>query len=158
MVCVYIQILRSTAGEQHRRSNDDEIFLGMQPLKPTSASQIFQPSAATKIDANKWERSIVMNVGPSMQHPSRGSPLTPFVHQIASNKIRDNTSNIGPSFISQSAADEGSRTGIKGPGILSSLNTVAAATEKTSSAVLLGGGRPKPVSNIIDLESSTPPR
>lgn len=141
-------------GERPRRPNDDEVLLGMQSLKPSSASQIFQPPTSTKIDANKWERSILMNVGPSMQHPPRGGQLTPFVHQTASNKIRD--ANAGPSFISQSAADEGSRTGIKGPGILGSTNTTATATEKTPSAVLLGGSRPKPITNII--ESSTPPR
>jgi hypothetical protein len=80
--------------------------------------------------------------------------LTPFAHHLASNKIRD--ANAGPSFISQSAADEGSRTGIKGPGILSSINTGATATEKISSSVLVGGSRPKLLTNIV--ESSTPPR
>ncbi|TKY74682.1 TIFY 8 [Spatholobus suberectus] len=148
-----MKVLRNAAGgERSRRPNDDEVLLGMQSMKPSS-SQIFQPPTSTKIDANKWERSILMNVGPSMQHPPRGGQLAPFVHQMASGKIRD--TNAGPSFISQSAADEGSRTGIKGPGILNSINTTATATEKTSSAVLLGGSRPKPVTNII--ESSTPP-
>lgn len=150
-------MLRSTAGgEQHRGSNDDEVFLGMQPMKPTSVSQMFQLPAGTKIDANKWERSIVLNPDPSMQHPPLGAQLTPFMHQIASNKIRD--PNIGSSFVSQLAADEGSRTGIKGLGILSSVNTATAVSEKTSSAVLLGGVQPKPASNTIDLESSTPLR
>ncbi|XP_061359599.1 protein TIFY 8-like [Gastrolobium bilobum] len=151
-----MKILRNAAGgERLRRSNDDEVFLGIQSLKPTSGSQIFQPPSNTKIDASKWEQSILMNVGPCMQHPPHGAQLTPFVHQITSNKMRD--TNAGPSFISQSAADEGSRTGIKGPGILSSINTTNAATEKTSSAVLLGGSRPKPMTNIVDPESSTSP-
>ncbi|XP_061346236.1 protein TIFY 8-like isoform X2 [Gastrolobium bilobum] len=148
-----MKVLRNAAGgERSRRANDDEVLLGMQSPKPTSASQIFQPPTSSKIDANKWERSILMNVGPSMHHPPRGGQLTPFVHQIASNKIRD--TNAGPSFISQPAADEGSRTGIKGLGILSSINATATATEKTSSAALLGGSRPKPPTNII--ESSVP--
>ncbi|KAJ1438232.1 Tify domain [Sesbania bispinosa] len=149
-----MKILRNAAGgDRHRRPSDEEVFLGMQSLKPGSSSQTFQPLTGTKIDANKWEQSILMNVGPSMQHPPRGGQLTPFMHQITSNKMRD----AGPSFISQSAADEGSRTGIKGPGILSSINTTSAAAEKTSSAVLLGGSsRPKPVTNIVDPESSTP--
>ena len=149
----FTQVLRSAAeGERSQRPNDDEVLLGMQSMKPSS-SQIFQPPTSTKIDANKWERSILMNVGPSMQHPLRGAQLAPFVHQMASSKIRD--SNAGPSFISQSAADEGSRTGIKGPGILSS--AAATATEKSiPSAVMLGGSRPKPGTNVV--ESSTHPR
>ncbi|CAJ1973763.1 unnamed protein product [Sphenostylis stenocarpa] len=148
-----MKVLRNAAGgDRSRRPNDDEVLLGMQSMKPSS-SQIFQPPSSTKIDANKWERSILMNVGPSMQHPPRGGQLAPFVHQMASSKIRD--INAGPSFISQSAADEGSRTGIKGPGILSSINAASTGTEKTPSAVMLGGSRSKPGTNII--ESSTPP-
>ncbi|KHN16492.1 Protein TIFY 8 [Glycine soja] len=147
-----MKVLRNAAGgERPRRPNDDAVLLGMQSMKPSS-SQIFQPPTSTKIDANKWERSILMNVGPSMQHPPRGVQLAPFVHQMASSKIRD--TNAGPSFISQSAADEGSRTGIKGPGILSS--AAATATEKSiPSAVMLGGSRPKPGTNVV--ESSTHP-
>ncbi|BAT78214.1 hypothetical protein LR48_Vigan04g213500 [Vigna angularis] len=147
-----MKVLRHAAGDRSRRPNDEEMLLGMQSMKQSS-SQIFQPPTSTKIDANKWERSILMNVGPSMQYPPRGGQLAPFVHQMASSKIRD--TNAGPSFISQSAADEGSRTGIKGPGILSSINVAAMGAEKTSSAVMLGGSRAKPGSNII--ESSTPP-
>ncbi|KAF7830237.1 Protein TIFY 8 [Senna tora] len=151
-----MKILRNAAGgERQRRSNDDNVFLGMQPMKPTSASHIYQPPTGTKIDVNKWERSILMNAGPSIQHAPRGGQLAPFVHQIASNKIRD--TNAGPSFISQSAADEGSRTGMKGPGILSSINTTTTASEKTLSAAPLSGSRPKPVTGVIDPESSIPP-
>ncbi|XP_057731430.1 protein TIFY 8 isoform X4 [Arachis stenosperma] len=150
-----MKVLRSAAGgEKLRRPNDDEVLLGMQSLKPMSAS-LFQPPTSSKLDANKWERSLLMNVGPSMQHPPRGGQLTPFVHQIASNKMRD--ANAGPSFISQSAADEGSRTGIKGPGILSSINPTALGIEKSSSAGFLGGSRTKTVSNVVDPESSTLP-
>ncbi|XP_014501841.1 protein TIFY 8 isoform X2 [Vigna radiata var. radiata] len=147
-----MKVLRNAAGDRSRRPNDEDVLLGMQSMKQSS-SQIFQPPTSAKIDANKWERSILMNVGPSMQYPPRGGQLAPFVHQMASSKIRD--TNAGPSFISQSAADEGSRTGIKGPGILSSINVAAMSAEKTPSAVMLGGSRPKPGSNII--ESSTPP-
>lgn len=151
-----MQVLRNAfGGERSRRPNDDEVLHAMQSMKPSSSSQIFHPPSTTKLDANKWERSILTNIGPSMQHPPRGGQLmTPLAHQLASNKIRD--TNAGPSFISQSAADEGSRTGIKGPGVLSSINTSATATDKISSAVLLGGSRPKPLTNIV--ESFTPPR
>ena len=150
----FTQVLRNAAGgDRSRRPSDDEVLLGMQSMK--QSSQIFQPPSSSKIDANKWERSILMNVGPSMQHPPRGGQLAPFVHQMASSKMRD--TNAGPSFISQSAADEGSRTGIKGPGILSSINAAAMATEKTPSGLMLGGSRPKPGSSNI-IESSTPPR
>ncbi|CAI8599694.1 unnamed protein product [Vicia faba] len=149
-----MKVLRHVSGgERSRRPNDDEVLLGMQSMKPSSSSQIFHPPTSSMIDANKWDRSILMNASPSMQNLPRGGQMTPFAHQLASNKIRD--TNTGPSFISQFAADEGSRTGIKGPGILSSINTSATASDKVSSAVLLGGSRPKQLTNVI--ESSTPP-
>ncbi|KAE9609214.1 hypothetical protein Lal_00020024 [Lupinus albus] len=145
-----MKMLRNAGGggEQVRRPNDDDVLRGMQSMKPTSASQIFQPLNGTKGDASKWERSILI------QHPQHGGQLAPFVHQITSNKLRD--ANAGPSFISQAAADEGSRTGIKCPGILNSMNTTTTAPEKMSPAVLLGGSRPKHVTNVMDPESSTP--
>ncbi|CAL0327228.1 unnamed protein product [Lupinus luteus] len=160
-----MKMLRSVGGggDRLRRPNDDEVLLGMQSTKPTFASQMFQPLTSTKVDANKWERSILMNTGPSVHHPPRGGQLTPFVHQLASNKIKDANagpsfiSQPGPSFISQSAADEGSRTGIKGPGILNSINMAATATEKISSSVPLGVSRPMHVTNVMDPESSAPP-
>ncbi|KAK4277124.1 hypothetical protein QN277_015171 [Acacia crassicarpa] len=125
----------------NKRSNSDSSFMSssrdafrmvpdsiqnlhlLKSRKPTSASLTYQPSTGTKTDFNKWERSVLMNTGSSMQHPPHG--------------------------------DEGSRTGIKGPGILSSVNTTSAAYEKSLSA--LGGSRPKPLTSIIDPESSMPP-
>lgn len=145
-------MLRNAAGTDCLRCpNDDEVLLGMQSLKPASGFQILQPPTGTKNDVNKWEQSILMNVGHFMQYLPHGGQILLFMDQITSSKMRD--TNAGSSFISQLAADEGSRTGIKGTGILSSISTINAVTEKTSS--ILGGIRPKPVTNI-DPESSTP--
>jgi len=146
-------MLRNAAtGDCLRRSNDDAVFLPMQSLKPTSGgSQILQTPTGTMSDANKWGRSIFMNFGPFMQHPPHVGQLGPHMDQITSNKKSD--TSAGPSFISQLAADEGSRTGIKGPGLLSAINSMNAVTEKTSS--MLGGSSPKSVRNTVDPESST---
>ncbi|XP_014504065.1 protein TIFY 8 [Vigna radiata var. radiata] len=141
-----VKMLRNAAtSDCLRRSNGDDMFLPMQSLKPTtSGSQILQTPTGTKSDANKLERSILMNFGPFMQ-------LAPLMDQRTSNKMGD--TSAAPSFISQLAADEGSRTRIKGPGLFSSINTINAVTEKTSS--MLGGSRAMPVTNIADPESST---
>ncbi|KAK8473083.1 hypothetical protein PHAVU_001G055100 [Phaseolus vulgaris] len=147
-----MKMLRNAAtADCLRRSNDDAVFLPVQSLKPTSGSQKLQTPTGTMSDANKWDRSILMNFGPFMQHPPHVGQLAPLMDQITSNKKSD--TSAGPSFISQLAADEGSRTGIKGPGLLSSMNTINAVTDKTSS--ILGGSRPKPVTDIVDPESST---
>ncbi|KAJ4707973.1 Protein TIFY 8 [Melia azedarach] len=154
-----IKILRNSAeGERSRRSNDDEMFYRMQQLRPTSASVMLQPSGISRIDTNvsRWERTIPMNVGHAVQYPPRGGQLVPFMHQVPTNRLRD--AIAGPSMISQSAADEGSRTGIKGPDILSSINASGSLSEKNASALLPSGSKPKSGTLISEPESSTPSR
>ncbi|XWS27172.1 hypothetical protein CRYUN_Cryun26dG0092200 [Craigia yunnanensis] len=152
-----LKMLRNgTGGEQPRRSNEDEVFLGMQSMRPSSASLILQPPTGSRLEgsASKWERSVPM-IGSAVQYAPRGGNFVPFVHQVSSSRFKD--TNVGPSVISQSAADEGSRTGIKGPGILSSINASGVPTEKNSSGRMPIGGRPKSGAPISDPESSVPP-
>ncbi|KAL1210322.1 Protein TIFY 8 [Cardamine amara subsp. amara] len=60
-----------------------------------------------------------MNVNPLANQPPRGvGQISHLLHQLSSSRFKDE--NMGPSVIAQTAADEGSRTGMKGPGILSS--------------------------------------
>ncbi|KAB2079546.1 hypothetical protein ERO13_A05G010100v2 [Gossypium hirsutum] len=120
-----MKMLRNGAGgERPRRSNEDEIFLGMKSMRPSSTSVILQPPAGSRLE-------------------------------VSSNRFKDTT--VGPSVISQAAADEGSRTGIKGPGILSSINASGVPTEKGSSAIVPSGGRPKTGAHNSDPEPLVPP-
>ncbi|XP_057959354.1 protein TIFY 8 [Malania oleifera] len=159
-----MKMLKNGAGgERPRRSADEELLFSVQPLRPTSASLILQPPTCGRSDANlsKWERSAALNVGPTTQYPPRTSHFAPFVHQVPSNRFRD--ANAGPSIISRSAADEGSRTGIKGSGILSSIKACtgasvsASASERNLSVLPASGSRPKPGTHASEPESSTPP-
>ncbi|XP_022732078.1 protein TIFY 8-like isoform X2 [Durio zibethinus] len=143
-------------GERPRRSNEDEVFLGMQSMRPSSASLILHPPPGSRLEGNssKWERSVPM-IGSAVQNASRGGHFVPFMAQVSSNRFKD--TNVGPSVISQAAADEGSRTGIKGTGILSYINSSGVSTEKNSSGVMPNGSRPKSGAHISDPESSVPP-
>ncbi|KAM0968760.1 hypothetical protein ACFX13_017371 [Malus domestica] len=140
-------------GERPRRSNDDEAVFATQPLRPTSGSLIFQSPLGGRVDT-KWERPTPMNMGAAVQYPPRGGHFVPMVHQLPSNRFRD--ANASPNNISQSAADEGSRTGIKGPGILSSINAGSDAPERNSSGVLPSGSRQKSGTHIVESEPSNP--
>lgn len=143
-------------GDRPRRTSDDDAFYGMQTMKPISSSIVMQPSASNRLDATvyKWDRSIHM--GASVQYPPRGGQFVPFPHQVPPNRFRD--TNAGPPVISQSAADEGSRTGIKGPGILSSINAGSGNMDKNSSGTLPCGSKPKAGAHVSEPESSTPSR
>lgn len=73
-------------------------------------------------------------------------------HQIPSSRFRDGSS--GPSVLSQLVADEGSRTGNKGSGILSSINVSNVISERNPSVNL--PGRCSPATRNSELESSHP--
>lgn len=148
-----MQLLRNGAGgERPRRSNDDDMVFGLQQMRPGSASLIFQPPSGV----SKLDRSVPVNASPAVQYPPRGGHFVPFIPQVHSNRFRD--ANVSPSNISQSAADEGSRTGIKGPGLLSSINASGGVSEKNASGALPGGCRQKCPTIITEPESSTPPK
>ncbi|CAN6583584.1 unnamed protein product [Malus baccata var. baccata] len=140
-------------GERPRRSIDDEAVFATQPLRPTSGPLIFQPPLGGRVDT-KRERPSPMNMGAAVQYPPRGGHFVPMVHQLPSNRFRD--ANAIPNNISQSAADEGSRTGIKGPGILSSINASSDAPERNSSGVLPRGSRQKSGTHNLESEPSNP--
>ncbi|KAE8682730.1 TIFY domain protein 8 isoform 4 [Hibiscus syriacus] len=149
-----MKMLRNGAGEERpRRSNEDEVFLGMKSMRHSSTSRILQPPTGSRLEANatKWELSVPSAV----QYGSRGGHFAPFVHQVSSNRFKD--TNVGPSVISQAAADEGSRTGIKGPGILTSINASSVPTEKGSFGIVPSGERPKSGAHISETESLVPP-
>ena len=143
-----MQLLRNgSGGERLRRSNDeDSAFGSQQQMRHTSASLIFQPP--------KLDRPIPMNMGSAVQYPPRGGHFVPFVPPALSSRFRE--ANVSPSNISQSAADEGSRTGIKGPGILNSMNAGGGASERNASGSLPSSSRQKGATVNAEPESSTP--
>ncbi|KAJ9555191.1 hypothetical protein OSB04_009805 [Centaurea solstitialis] len=118
-----MKMLRNVGGERPRWPHEDESFMGMHQMRPAASPlMVQQPATGGKTDANtsKWERAIPVNVGPVLQYPPRAAAqVLPYGYQPVSNRFKD--TNMGSSVISQSAADEGSRTGIKGSGILSSV-------------------------------------
>ncbi|KAF5936196.1 hypothetical protein HYC85_027325 [Camellia sinensis] len=151
-----MKILRNAGGERPRHSHDEAMIFGMHPMRPTPTSRVLQPPTRSRTDASgsKWERAIPLNVGPSMQYPPRVGQVATFGGQVPSNRFKD--ANLGPSAISQTAADEGSRTGIKGSGILSSINASSGVSDRNPSGVLLPGSKQKSGTHNSEPESLTP--
>ncbi|KAK4375247.1 hypothetical protein RND71_005924 [Anisodus tanguticus] len=151
------KLLQNAGGERRGRPHDQEMSFVMHPTRPFHASLISQPPATGRTDANasKWDRVIPVNVGPTLQYPPRASHVLPFGYQSSANRFGD--ANAGPSTIYQAAADEGSRTGIKGSGILSSINASGGISDRSLSGVPLTGAK-KSGLHLSDLESSNPSR
>lgn len=153
-----IQLTRSsTGGDRLRTSHNEELYFGMQPPRRTSSSQfILQPPAGSRPDsvASKWDQALQMNASPITQCSPPLGQFTTHIDKI-SHKYRDG--NSGPSVISQPAADEGSRTGLKGSSILDGINASNTVLERNPSRVILSG-RPKYIPQIADPESTNPPR
>lgn len=127
---------------------------GDKPLPRPTSSLILQAPLSSKS-----ELSGPVTVGWASQHPPREAQFGSVVQLLPSKRFRDPNSNSVPSIISPSAADEGSRTGIRGSSvILSSINNanVGGASERNStSGGLPSGGKAKSSIRISEPESST---
>lgn len=146
--------MQNGPGGDRPRYNDNEAVYSMHPPRMASSS-LTQHSLGTRFNASvsKWERPIPLNTG-SAQNSPLGSQFVPRVHQVGSNSCRE--FHVAPSSISQSAADEGSRTGMKNPGILSSINV--GHDGRHSSQMLLSCDKQKPKTEGLEYKSSNPPR
>lgn len=146
-------------GDRPRRSHGDELAFAMQPPRSNSTSPlILQPpsSGRPELVVSSWDRPIQMNVGPAVHHPSRLGQLATYVDKLSSYRFKDGSPST--SLITQPAADEGSRTGIKGSGILNITNATSGAAERNPTAVLLSSSKPKAVPLNNEIETSSPPR
>eukprot|EP01018_Ginkgo_biloba_P004114 Gb_32508 [translate_table: standard] len=105
--------------DKRARQHDDDLHLAMQPPRPNSTGQtLVQPSMCTKPDlmaSKKWEHPVSLNTGTAVYGPSRLSQLGAYTERTSTNAFRENTAM--PPILSRPAADEGSRTGLKGSGI-----------------------------------------
>ncbi|KAL3500437.1 hypothetical protein ACH5RR_039530 [Cinchona calisaya] len=152
-----MKLMRHAGGERPRRSHDEDASFPMHLTRPISASLVSQPPSGARAGSNtsRLDRGIPMNVGPPWQYPPRSSQVVPFGYQALSNKFRD--TNVGPSVISQGAADEGSRTGIKGSGLFSAVNTIGGLSERNCAGAIVSNSKPKSGIHISEPESSTSP-
>ncbi|KAK9079463.1 hypothetical protein SSX86_001135 [Deinandra increscens subsp. villosa] len=123
-----MKMMRNVGSERPRWPHEDEPYMNMHQMRPTS-SHMVQP-----MNAARWERAVPVNVGPVLQYPPRAGQVVPYGYQPVSNRFKD--SNAGAPLMSQSAADEGSRTGMKGSGVLSLVNVSGTGTDQPSSSKL----------------------
>nr|GLL38165.1 protein TIFY 8-like [Ipomoea trifida] len=154
---VEVQLLRGAGGERPRGPPyNEEPSLGVHPMRPLSSSSLSM-GARTYANTSKWDR-VPISATPTLQYSPHATQAVSFGYQAPTNRFRDN--NAGPSVISQAAADEGSRTGIKGTGgILRSINTSAGMSDnRTLSGVPLSGCKQSFGVQSSEPESSNPSR
>ncbi|KAL0798171.1 hypothetical protein Bca101_053345 [Brassica carinata] len=91
-----------------KRSNSDSQFTAQEHPETLHWSKMLRHGPG----------SLSMNMNHMANQPPRGGgQISHLLHQLSSSRFKDE--NMGPSVITQTAADEGSRTGMKGPGIMS---------------------------------------
>lgn len=152
-----IKLLRNTGGDRPRRPCDEDSSFPLHLLQPASESLMSQPSSSFRNDANasRWDSFVPINPGLMRQYPTRASEVAPFGRQSLSNKLID--SNAGHLVALPSAADEGSRTGIKGYGTLNSLKEVGRTSERNCSGVLASSSKQNSYVHISEPEPSLSP-
>ncbi|RAL52946.1 hypothetical protein DM860_007714 [Cuscuta australis] len=116
-----MKLLRSGAGGERCRGSpyNEESPLGVHnPMRPLSPS-LSMGGATRNYSTTTTSKWVPVNPVPALQYPSHAAQVAPFGYQTPPNRFsRDTNAVAGPSLISQTAADEGSRTGIKGSGVL----------------------------------------
>eukprot|EP00268_Persea_americana_P015694 TRINITY_DN1735_c0_g1_i1.p1 TRINITY_DN1735_c0_g1~~TRINITY_DN1735_c0_g1_i1.p1 ORF type:complete len:413 (-),score=70.69 TRINITY_DN1735_c0_g1_i1:243-1481(-) len=151
------KMFQNEAGGERPRSHGDELAFAMQPPRSNStAPLILQPpiSSRPELVVSNWDRSVPMNVGPVVHHPSRLGQLATYVDKFSSNRYKDGSPST--SLITQPAADEGSRTGIKGSGLLNVTNATCGAPERNPTGVLLSSSGSKADPQNSDTQTFTP--
>ncbi|KAG9459381.1 hypothetical protein H6P81_003889 [Aristolochia fimbriata] len=138
-----MQIFQNESGsERPRRTHEDESFFSMQPPRQTSTSQLALPppvGSRHDLTVSSWDRSMPMNSGFMVHFPPRVSQIS-SVDKSSSGRNRDGSAST--MVISQPAADEGSRTGIKGSGVLKVISSNTGAQERHPTALLANNSRP----------------
>ncbi|KAL9265407.1 TIFY 8-like protein [Drosera capensis] len=153
------KMLRQGPGGEHPRTlHHDGHFSCTQQMKPSCASLILQKISSNQKDGNisRWEHPISHNVGGNMQYAPRSGQASPLSYQSPSSRFRGVCAS--PSILSNIVADEGSRTGIKGSVVLSSVNSSKGLLEKNVSAAQGSGpsGYAKTMMPDTDPDSSNP--
>lgn len=146
-------------GERPRRSYDDGSVYTMQAPRPNSTNPfVLQPpiSCRPELVVSSRDRSMPMNVGPVMHHPSRFGQFATYVDRHSSNRYKE--TRVTTSLISQPAADEGSRTGIKDSSILNATHSTSGAPERNPTGVLLSSSRQNAERQNNETQTSSLPR
>ncbi|XP_058074652.1 protein TIFY 8 isoform X2 [Magnolia sinica] len=147
-------------GERQKRSHDDELFFSMQPPRPTCTSPLIFPPAINgrpELVVSSWERSMPMNAGPMVHYPSCLGQFSAYVDPRSSSRYRDTThASTSSSLVSQPAADEGSRTGIRGSSIVNVIGGSSVVADRNPAGVLLSSSRPKVGPSNSETESANP--
>jgi len=142
--------------EQLGKSHDDEPYSMQPPPRPNSL--LLHPPVSARPDSliSKWERSLPMPG--SMGHcSSRFGQSGAHMEKLYSSYTCKDVS-VGATLIAQAAADEGSRTGKKGSGILNIINSSSSgAGERNPTGALPYSNRPK-APQMVEPESSNVPR
>lgn len=127
---------------------------GDKPLPRPTSSLILQAPLSSKS-----ELSGPVTVGWASQYPPREAQFGSVVQLLPSKRFRDPNSNSVPSIISHPAADEGSRTGIRGSSVIltsiKNANVGGASERNSTSGGLPSGGMAKSSIRISEPESST---
>lgn len=119
------------------KNQEDEVQFSMQlPLRPTSSHSPL--SSRPVLLSSKFERSTPMNPGSMVHYPSRIAKSGLFSFSSVSKDA-----NVSAIIMSQPAADEGSRTGVKGSGVLNVVTSNSRASERSPATILPYGSRPK---------------
>lgn len=147
---------KEIVSEQLGKSHDVEIYSMQPPARPTSL--LAHQSVSSRLDSliPKWDHSLPMNSVPRVHFSSHLGQSRAHMEKISLPYTYKDV-NSGATVIAHTAADEGSRTGMKSSGILNIINSSNSLVgEKNIAGPLPCSSRPR-ASQLLETESSNAP-
>ncbi|XP_072994040.1 protein TIFY 8 isoform X1 [Typha latifolia] len=147
---------KEVISEQSGRSQEDEITFSMQPPQ-RPGSLMLRPPAGSRPESPilRLERTVPSS-GQMVYYPSRFAQSGTYMDKVSSSSYRCGNASMGATLVSQSAADEGSRTGVKGSGVLKIIDPNSGVGERNLIGLMPCSSKPK-VTQMIEPESSNVP-
>lgn len=137
---------KEVISDRSRKYHKDDVQFQIQPpLRPTSLHSL---SSRPVLIPSKWEQSIPTNSGSLGHYPS------PIAQSGMLSSYASKDLNFGAMHMSQLAADEGSRTGIKGSGVLNIVTSSSSGPNERNIASFFPYGS-RPYSTQINMPESS---
>lgn len=116
-----------------------------------------RPSSLILSPNFRCDRSVPMSSGKLIHYPSRFGQNRACGDKVSSPYTYRDANSMGATIVSQPAADEGSRTGIKGSGVLKITDPGSQAGDR-SITMLLPSSTTLKIAKTLQPESSNSPR
>ncbi|MQM03383.1 hypothetical protein Taro_036164, partial [Colocasia esculenta] len=143
---------KEVMSERHGRPHDDIVFTTQSSPRPASLAVHPHVTGRPDFVTSRWEQTTPLSSGSMLHYTSRFGQSAMQVDKPSPCSYKESSTAIP--LVSQAAADEGSRTGIKGAGILNVITSGGGSGERKTAGTLPCNTRMTAIPQITEPASS----